>query len=463
MKIKTYPPKVIFEQGKRSNQEDSISPAPDKATAEDCLFVICDGMGGHERGEVASGTVCQGLTDYFREHINPDEVLTDEQLMEALEYAYIQLDAKDNGAFRKPGTTMALLYFHRGGCTAAHIGDSRIYHIRPSSHTILYLSRDHSLVFDLYQIGEISYNEMKTHPRRNLITRVMTPGEENRRRADIVHITDIKPDDYFFICTDGMLETMDNEDLVNLLALDTDDDDKHQKLLKMTAGNSDNHSAFIVHVKEVAAEEGDTALLNDEQTVKFNAINIHPEADDDTEELTVDPEVFSDGPEEFVDRPEPEEEGIKVAGGQVEEEEPTESHEDETPTNQEEEAPASHATPKKQSKSSLKKWLPILLCAIVLAAGALGYLLMAKSSKKESSPKENADKENASAVQTTAPKDSLPTNGTTQSPTPQREDKDLEKEVKSKLKDSLKATEEKPNGKNVDLKKIMESGKLHEP
>jgi hypothetical protein len=110
----------------------------------------------------------------------------------------------------------------------------------------------------------------------------------------------------------------------------------------------------------------------------------------------------------------------------------------------------------------MKKIL-LLFAAIVLAAGALGYLLMAKSSKKESSPKENADKENAPAVQTTAPKDSLPTNGTTQSPTPQREDKDLEKEVKSKLKDSLKATEEKPNGKNVDLKKIMESGKLHEP
>ena len=286
MKIKLYPPQAIHEMGKRSNQEDCISPVLGNATADDCLFILCDGMGGHDRGEVASGAISQGLADYFRDKVNPDEVFTDSKLVDAIEYAYQKLDAKekDNEAFRKAGTTMTLLYFHRGGCTAAHIGDSRIYHLRPSSSTILYKSRDHSLVFELYQMGEITYEEMKTHPRKNQISRAMIPGADNRQEPDIVHITDIQPDDYFLICSDGIIEKMDDKDILDWLAADVSDEEKCQQLVKMTSDNDDNHSAYLVHVDEVIAEEGDADLLNDEQTVRFNAINIHPvlqRSDDD--------------------------------------------------------------------------------------------------------------------------------------------------------------------------------------
>lgn len=287
MKIKLYPPQAIHEMGHRSNQEDSLYPQLGEATIDDCLYVLCDGMGGHERGEVASAAVCEGLSIYFKEHIHPEDVLTDEQLQAALEFAYGVLDTKDSNAFRKAGTTMTLLYFHRGGCTAAHIGDSRIFHIRPASRTILYISRDHSLVFELYQMGEISYSEMKTHPRKNQVSRAMIPGKDNRQEADIVHITDIQPDDNFFICSDGILEKMENEELVELLASDESDEQKCRKLIEMTADNDDNHSAYMIHVEDVAAEDGDAELLNDEQTVRFNAVNIHPvlniQQDDDIE------------------------------------------------------------------------------------------------------------------------------------------------------------------------------------
>ena len=276
MKIKLYPPQAIHELGKRSNQEDCISPVLGSASPEDRLFVLCDGMGGHERGEVASGAICQGLTDYFREHISPEEILTDNRLNEAIEYAYQQLDAMDNGAFRKAGTTLTLLYFHHGGCTAAHIGDSRIYHVRPSSRTLLYKSRDHSLVFELYQMGEISYEEMKTHPRKNQISRAMIPGKDERQEADIVHIADIQSDDYFFICSDGVLESMDDKELLDWLESDTSDEVKCEVLLEATKNNDDNHSAYLLHVLEVVAEDNDSELLNDEQSVKFNAVNIHP-------------------------------------------------------------------------------------------------------------------------------------------------------------------------------------------
>lgn len=276
MRIKLYPPQAICELGKRSNQEDCIYPKTGASTINDRLFILCDGMGGHERGEEASGAICRGLATYFKNNISADDVLKDEQLLKALEYAYVTLDKIDDGAYRKAGTTMTLLFFHRGGCTAAHIGDSRIYHLRPSSKSILYKSRDHSLVFELYQMGEISYKEMKTHPRKNQISRAMIPGVDNRQEADIVHITDIQPNDYFFLCSDGIMEQLEDEDLLEWLSSGDDNQQKCQKLARMTSGNDDNHSAYLVQVSDVEAEAGDKTLLNDEQTVRFNAQNIHP-------------------------------------------------------------------------------------------------------------------------------------------------------------------------------------------
>ena len=281
MKIRIYPPLSIHELGQRNNQEDAI------AQWDDRLFVLCDGMGGHEKGEVASQTACQSLVKWFEENIK-DDSFADNQLREALEYAYTELDKYDDGNPRKMGTTLTLLYIHAQGITAAHIGDSRIYHIRPISppklggargglnEGILYQSRDHSLAFDLFQSGEISYEEMATFPQKNIVTRAMTPGEDNRMRPDIIHITDILPGDYFYMCSDGMLEQMSNDELLALFASDVTDEEKQKQLIKDTSDNQDNHSAWLIHVKDVIKEEGDEALENEEPTSRCNAINIIP-------------------------------------------------------------------------------------------------------------------------------------------------------------------------------------------
>jgi len=271
MRISLYPPLSINEIGQRSNQEDSIIQWNNR------LFVLCDGMGGHEKGEVASQTVCQSLVKWFEEHVK-DNSFSDDKLREALEYAYAELDRFDDGNPRKMGTTLTLLYIYNKSITAAHMGDSRIYHIRPSKHDegILYQSRDHSLVFDLFQAGEISYDEMATFSQKNIVTRAMTPGEDNRMRPDIIHITDVQPGDYFYLCSDGMLEQMSNDELISVLISDTTDEEKKKKLIESTVNNQDNHSAWLIHIENVVKEEGDEALENEESTSRCNAINIIP-------------------------------------------------------------------------------------------------------------------------------------------------------------------------------------------
>jgi len=288
MRINIYQPLAIHELGKRANQEDSIYPIVGKATENDRLFLLCDGMGGHEHGEVASQSVCKSLSSFLLQHAVASEGLEDKLLSDALAYAYEELDKLTiAGDSRQMGTTLTLLYFHSNGCTAAHIGDSRIYHLRPSSHTILYKSRDHSLVYDLYQAGELTYEEMKTFPQKNVITRAMIAGDRNHPKPDVIHISDIQPGDYFYICSDGMLEQMEDEELLDVFSANVRDEEKQQMLISETSDNKDNHSAYIVHIKEVSHEEADVSLVNEEPTAKCNALNIKP----DVEEVTASPDV----------------------------------------------------------------------------------------------------------------------------------------------------------------------------
>lgn len=253
----------IWEFGQRKDsagnphQEDSLFPLHGEAKESDRLFILCDGMGGHEAGEVASSTVCESMANYIiSKRPDAEGPFEEEDINGAVEAAYVELDAKDTGSSKKMGTTMTMLKFWDGGYYAAHMGDSRIYHIRPghdeSDTTIIFRTEDHSLVNTLVKIGEITPEEAKTHRHKNVITRAMQPGEENRDKADIHKGTDIKEGDWFYMCSDGMLEHMDDDNLKWIFSDEGGDiDRKAENLREATKENRDNHTAFIIRIEKV--------------------------------------------------------------------------------------------------------------------------------------------------------------------------------------------------------------------
>ena len=263
-KIKAY---NLQELGQRKNQEDSLFPALGKSTPDDRLFVLCDGMGGHEKGEVASATVCETISSTILSAWNPNEALSDKLFQQALSAAYEALDAKDNGEERKMGTTLTFLCLHANGATVAHIGDSRVYQLRPASKKsparIVFRTQDHSLVNDLVKIGEITEEEAKHHPQKNVITRAMQPCQEHRAKADIAHLTDIQPGDYFYMCSDGMLEEASDENILNIITKpNVTDEEKLEMLRQVTEDNKDNHTAHLIHIDKV---EGKVAIVSNEK------------------------------------------------------------------------------------------------------------------------------------------------------------------------------------------------------
>ena len=253
-KIKAY---NLQELGQRANQEDSLFPALGKLTPDDRLFILCDGMGGHEKGEVASATVCETISRVVLSAWHPGEALSDELFLQALSAAFDALDAKDNGEERKMGTTLTFLCLHANGATVAHIGDSRIYQLRPASDTtpahVVFRTQDHSLVNDLVKIGEITEEEAKHHPQKNVITRAMQPCQEHRAKADIALLTDIQPGDYFFMCSDGMLEQSTDDNILNIITKpNVSDEHKLEMLRQVTEENKDNHTVHLIYISDVA-------------------------------------------------------------------------------------------------------------------------------------------------------------------------------------------------------------------
>lgn len=271
MKIHIEFPHAIHELGLRDNQEDCIYPQAGKASVSDRLFMVCDGMGGHANSEVASQLVCDVVSDYLLAAQWNDGILPDSLIQDALTEVQNKLNTFDNGSMRQMGTTFTLLCLHRGGATMAHIGDSRIYHIRPKERRLLYKSRDHSLVYDLFLSGEITKEEMATFDRKNVITKAIMPGSDRQFKADIVHTTDIQPGDIFYLCSDGMLEQMDDAELVELFASGESDAKRCQTLIDATIDNQDNHSAWIVRISDVSSEPLDRTQPNNEASSKSNA------------------------------------------------------------------------------------------------------------------------------------------------------------------------------------------------
>lgn len=243
--------------GGRNYQEDSRFPDTNTVKAGQKFFVVCDGVGGSEKGEVASSVVATAIGKQMSKY-NLQQEFTDAQLLDTLDAAYIALDLAVDGTNNDMGTTMTFVCFHGKGCTMAHIGDSRIYHVRPGEG-ILYRSDDHSLVNQMVHSGQLTPEQAIDHPQSNVITRCMSPTEDDQRRsmATVFHTSNIKAGDYLLLCTDGVHHCITDEDLVKLLESSDADDKKLSILADQCKDSSDNNTAWLVRVESVQNAEAD--------------------------------------------------------------------------------------------------------------------------------------------------------------------------------------------------------------
>lgn len=247
-------------------QEDSVYPDPSRPGDWSRLFVVCDGMGGIGAGDVASATVCRVL-GLANDDSEPD--FSKEDLAKALVRAYDAIDREDHGQSKAMGTTMAMLRLCSDGAMVAHIGDCRVYHIRPGSN-----GKDTKILFQTKDHTHPSESPSSTKARKAL-NRAMMTKMKRRCNPEVHMLTDICAGDYFMLCTDGMLENMNDDAIRIIFSHDGGTDhNKHGLLLKATANNEDNHSAIIVHILEVINDAAkDMSAKNNERNTDYTMKN----------------------------------------------------------------------------------------------------------------------------------------------------------------------------------------------
>lgn len=253
MDISLSQPYSFIQKGRRANQEDARFPDDDAPQGCRPVFVVCDGVGGQDKGEVASRIVSEAIGNYMT-RVDLSHPFLKSDFVALLEYVCSSLRRSVTRETREMATTMTFVCFHSAGVFCAHIGDSRIYHIRPGVG-VLYRSEDHSLVNALVHSGNITPEQAINHPQSNIITRSLSP--EKPASATTLQIRDLEPGDYFFLCTDGVLHCLDDAALSRILSDDSSDYDKIREIAKTCRDSSDNNTAFLIRIADIVREKED--------------------------------------------------------------------------------------------------------------------------------------------------------------------------------------------------------------
>ena len=239
--IKAY----ITDIGNREENEDSIYVPSDSSRP---LYVICDGMGGHKAGETASKLAAASVIEYvenYRGSSIRECLKIGASYANSRVYAASQLSPEYEGM----GTTLAAVYIDKDKFHVANIGDSRVYLF--SGSRLWKVTEDHSYVAELVRAGNLTPEEARVHPRRNLITR--TVGTKSHVDADIFTRT-WSTGDIILMCTDGLYDGTTDEEILNALTNISDLDAAARELvfLAREGGSGDNISIILIKNEEVA-------------------------------------------------------------------------------------------------------------------------------------------------------------------------------------------------------------------
>jgi serine/threonine protein phosphatase PrpC len=238
----------ISEQTARSDTGRQRNANEDSYFVRGPLFVVADGMGGAQAGEVASKAAAESF-DRELPAVPPERLLT--QTIEEANRTIHELARKDPGlAGMGTTTTAAILDPDSEEVAIGHVGDSRAYRFRDGR--LEQLTRDHSLVEELRRKGQLTDAQAEDHPQRSIITRAL--GPEPEVRVDVQTVP-AQAGDVFLVCSDGLTTMLDDEQIARLLSRASSLDAAARALVDEAnrAGGRDNITVLAFRLEDAAA------------------------------------------------------------------------------------------------------------------------------------------------------------------------------------------------------------------
>lgn len=212
------------------------------------LLVVADGMGGHKAGDFASKFTVEVVKREIAasKSRKPEKVLND--AIQTANRELIQV-ASEDVKLEGMGTTLVVATVIDNTLYFANIGDSRLYLI---DDNIKQLSKDHSLVEEMVRLGGIKAEDARNHPDKNIITRAM--GVKNEAEADFYEFR-IKRGDVILMCTDGLSNMVEDEDMFGLVKGSRDVVEAVQMLIDRANSNGGRDNIGVVLAEPIASEE----------------------------------------------------------------------------------------------------------------------------------------------------------------------------------------------------------------
>jgi serine/threonine protein phosphatase PrpC len=220
------------------------------------LYAVCDGMGGHSAGDVASGLAISALAQHAAETLLPGQLNSDGDrldltawLREAVSLANKTVNEQRQLAGTNMGTTLVMAFIANGQARIANVGDSRAYLINATG--IKQLTVDHSLVQRLIETKQLTVEEARTHPQRNVIYKNL--GDRPTVEPDLLQV-DLQPGDQLLLCSDGLSGYVEDDDMFGLIRSAHSPQEACRKLIDAanTHGGPDNITAILIQVETLS-------------------------------------------------------------------------------------------------------------------------------------------------------------------------------------------------------------------
>jgi PPM family protein phosphatase len=241
---------------KRKGNEDSLF-----VNADQNLYVVADGMGGHAAGEVASKIAVDAINEFICLTAGDEEITWPFGLDENMSYDGNRLKTavrfanrkvleatKERAEYEGMATTVAAVLVDGETANLAHVGDSRVYLVRGSELT--QLTSDHSWVNEQIQSGVISPDQARSHPLRNVVTRAL--GGKADLQVDM-QVHEIEPDDILLLCSDGLTTMIPDDEIARVMRDNAGDIDEAARALVDAAnarGGEDNITVLLLKFEE---------------------------------------------------------------------------------------------------------------------------------------------------------------------------------------------------------------------
>jgi protein phosphatase len=238
----------------RAHNEDNLL-----VPTEMPLAVVADGMGGHACGEVASEIAVQTIDTFYRRtedegaptwplrlpqlQVERDRMATAVKLANSEIHDTGQADESKKGM----GTTVDAIFFDQGRYYVGHVGDSRVYRLRGGKLQLV--TEDHSLLNDYRRMKEMSGDEVKNFPHKNVVVRAL--GLNDHVFVD-VYVDQFEMGDVFLMCSDGLSDMLEDDALLEIIQANERLDSACTKLINAAndAGGKDNITAVLIRVEE---------------------------------------------------------------------------------------------------------------------------------------------------------------------------------------------------------------------